>query len=156
MFRRAFGAPIHRGAMRPGPPGVFHDKRRDLFGTLFAALAGFPAASAAAELVFEGGGQRMEAEVIDAAPMLRQAQVVLKFRLSEEASVAFGDFTGALLGQDLTISLCNQVLVEAVVQSRIDSGQGVITMIDDTTAEDMAAVLRGEADCSLLEPPLGN
>ena len=47
-------------------------------------------------------------------------------------------------------------LVEAIVQSRIDSGQGVITMIDDTTAEDMAAVLRGEADCSLLEPPLGN
>ena len=98
----------------------------------------------------------MEAEVVDAAPMLRQAQLMLKFRLSDEAAVAFGEFTGAMLGQELTISLCNRVLVEAVVQSRIDSGQGLITMIDDATAEKMAAVLRGEADCSVLEPPLGN
>ncbi len=98
----------------------------------------------------------MTAEVVDATPMMRQAQLMLKFRLSEGSATAFGDFTGAMLGQELTISLCDQVLVEATVQSRIDSGQGLITMIDDVTAETMAAVLRGEADCSALEPPLGN
>lgn len=98
----------------------------------------------------------MEAEVIDAAPMLRHAQLMLKFRLSEDSTIAFGEFTEAMLGQELTVSLCDQVLVEVVVQTPIDSGQGLITVIDDQTAEKMAAILRGEADCSLLEPPLGN
>ena len=61
-----------------------------------------------------------------------------------------------MVGEEVTVSLCGQELVRTVVQGRIDSGQGLITMLDDTIAETMAAVLRGEADCSALEPPLGN
>ena len=109
-----------------------------------------------AELVFEGRDARMTAEVVDAAPMMRNAQVMLKFRLSEASTADFADFTDALIGEELSISLCDQVLVRTTVQERIASGHGLITMVDDDTAFVMAEVLRGEAECSALEPTLGN
>ncbi len=69
---------------------------------------------------------------------------VVNFRFKGKGAKTFEEFTGAHVGQYLTIILDNEVISSPVIQSRITGGQGQISgnfTID--SARDLAVLLRG-------------
>lgn len=115
----------------------------------FLALAAFPAV--AGNLTLSGPDQKLVAEIAEAEAIFMHGEPSLQFILTEPSSVAMGDLTGAMIGQTLTVSLCNIDLVEAVVRERI-SGRGLINMPSIEAAIAAAEVLTGETACDTLAP----
>lgn len=69
---------------------------------------------------------------------------VVNFRFKGKGAKTFEEFTGARVGQYLTIILDNEVISSPVIQSRITGGQGQISgnfTLD--SARDLAVLLRG-------------
>ncbi len=68
------------------------------------------------------------------------------FRLNREGAIKFGRFTGENIGRRIAIVLDHRVRSAPVVQSKIPSGEGRITGLqDDEEAGDLALVLRAGA-----------
>jgi SecD/SecF fusion protein len=68
------------------------------------------------------------------------------FRLNREGAIKFGRFTGENIGRRIAIVLDNKVRSAPAVQSKIPSGEGRITGLqDDEEAGDLALVLRAGA-----------
>jgi SecD/SecF fusion protein len=68
------------------------------------------------------------------------------FRLNREGAIKFGRFTGENIGRRIAIVLDHRVRSAPVVQSKIPSGEGRITGLnDDIEANDLAIVLRAGA-----------
>lgn len=103
-----------------------------------------------AGLVFEGGGQRLAAEIAEASPMFMHGAPSLSVRLNENSAAAFADLTEDLVGESLVVRLCGIDLVTAVVRERL-AGNAIINMPDIQHAVAVAEVLQGEADCRRLE-----
>ena len=106
--------------------------------------------AAAAELVFHGGEQRLEAEVAEASAVFVHGAPSVSIQLREGSAAAFADLTEAMVGEVLAVSLCGHELVRAVVRERI-SGQAIINMPEIGHAVAVTEVLLGEADCDQLE-----
>ncbi len=86
------------------------------------------------------------AEVAEAEAIFLQGLPSVQFRLTEASGAAMAELTGRIVGEKLTVSICDRELVSAVVRERIE-GVGVISLPDIETAMETAALLRGEGDC---------
>ncbi len=74
----------------------------------------------------------------------RAGQAVVNFRFKGKGAKTFEEFTGAHVGQYLTIILDNEVISSPQIQSRITGGQGQITgNFTIESARDLAVLLRG-------------
>ncbi|WP_333711980.1 SecDF P1 head subdomain-containing protein [Yoonia sp.] len=70
----------------------------------------------------------------------------LSFRLAPAASRDFADLTAGAIGQLMTLTVCGEVLVEAVIRERLE-GRGYVAF--DTLAEAhwYASRMTGETPC---------
>lgn len=104
-----------------------------------------------ADLVFEGGGERL------IVPGERLADVVatrepggtaaVRFRLASEDAEAFYALTGRLVGQPLSVVVCGEELIRPIVREPIAGGVGIVTQDSLPEALALAAQLTGEAPC---------
>ena len=96
------------------------------FITLFSSQT-----ATAADLIFEGGGQRMVVsgdtipfvELLDLGEGLARVDLVL----SPDDRQRFADLTRDLIGEQLTVSVCGIVVAEPHVMDAITGGQIAIT-----------------------------
>lgn len=103
----------------------------------------------AAEIVFEGDGERLviQGEALkDVAPYAIEGGHSIIFRLSEEDGAAFGALTDKLIGRVLTMSICGEVVAEPLVRDRL-SGSGIVPLPDAETAVAYTAALKGDTSC---------
>ncbi len=107
----------------------------------------------ARQIVFEGGGERMVvpgSDLVEVAPYFLNPGHALIFKLNDTDAALFADLTERLIGQPLSVSVCDQELARPVVQDRLQGGSGIVPVVSVEVAVAMAAALRGEADC----PPI--
>lgn len=109
------------------------------------------APAAAADLKLSAAGETLIVEVAGAETVFRHGKPSLQLALTEGASAAMADLTGRMIGQDLTVSLCDRDLVRATVRARI-SGRGIIDMPTAEAAMVVARVLVDDAGCDTLAP----
>jgi preprotein translocase subunit SecD len=105
----------------------------------------------AADLVFEGGEQRLEAEIAEASPVYKHGAASISVRLRASSAAAFAKLTTSMVGEQLVVSLCGNELLRPVVREPLVGGQAIINMPDIQHAIAVAEVLQGEADCDRLE-----
>ena len=105
----------------------------------------------AAELVLSGPDETLTAEVEMAVPVFMHGKPSVEFLLTPEAGEAMADLTARMVGQDLTVLLCERELVRATVRERI-TGRGRINMPSPEAATAVADVMTGDAGCEALEP----
>ena len=86
------------------------------------------------------------ADFADAQPQFGDQGPGLSFLLAPDASKAFANLTEASIGQTLSMIVCGEVLIEAVIQSRLE-GRGAIAMDSLSEATWFAARMRGDAPC---------
>lgn len=116
----------------------------------------FPIAGWAEPLVFEGGGQRLELEVLETEAVFMHGVPSLQIALDEKGAEAISDLTGSMIGERLSVSLCGTVLIEATIHERIDSGRAMVNMPNIETAMAAADVMEGDANCADLETKTGD
>lgn len=75
------------------------------------------------------------------------SQPIVSFQFKGKGAKAFEEFTGAHVGQYLTIVLDNEVISSPVIRDRISGGRGQISggFRDLSEARDLAVLLRGGA-----------
>ena len=100
--------------------------------------------------MFEGGGQRLEAEIAEAAPVFMNGAASVSVRLSANSAAAFAKLTAKMVGKQLVVSLCGNELLRPVVREPLVSGSAIINMPDIQHATAVAKVLQGEANCDEL------
>lgn len=148
IFRYGHASPPNQGHC-PRTPGVF-DPVRTKIGIL-AALVLWAYPAVAADLSFEGSGQRLEAKIAQAAPVFVHGAASVSVRLNANSAAAFAKLTAKMVGEQLVVSLCGSELLRAVVREPLVSGQAIINMPDIQHASAVAKVLQGEANCDELE-----
>lgn len=85
-------------------------------------------------------------DMADAAPLFGAQGPGLAFRLRPEAARAFGELTEASIGQVMSLHVCGDLLIEAVVQMRmVGNGQVALDSLGD--ANWYAARMRGDEPC---------
>ncbi|NNE81677.1 MAG: hypothetical protein HKN18_15530 [Silicimonas sp.] len=116
---------------------------------LLALLFALPAS--AADLVFEGGGERLvvpgERLVEISAARDYNGNDVVEFLFAPKDAAALHDLTKTLLGQQLDVVVCGEVLIRPTIMEPIAGGRGQISMPDQEAAQALAARLQGDADC---------
>ena len=122
---------------------------RSLYMTLVFLL--FSNAAIAADLVFRSDETLLAVSPANVEAVVMHGQPSLQFRLTDTDSVAFENLTGDNIGNVLVVSLCDRVLVEAVVQERL-SGVGILNVSSIEASLAASEVLRGEKSCSALDP----
>ena len=110
-----------------------------------------PALSAAEPLVLRDGAAPLSVAVAEAAPVVTSGQPGVEFVLALDAGRAMAEKTGAMIGDELVITVCDIELVRAAVQGRI-AGRGTIRLPTVEASEALAEVLRGDAGCEALAP----
>ncbi len=105
----------------------------------------------AADLVFEGGGERMvvpgERLVGVTASLDYNGRDVVEFAFGPEDTKAFHQLTQKLLGEYLDVSVCGEVLVSPMILEPIEGGRGIISASSRDMAVDLAERLQGDAAC---------
>lgn len=117
-----------------------------------AAWAFLTSTGLAADLVFDGGGERMAVpgERLGGVAVTRDhagGGYAVEFRLGQEDAVAFHALTRKLIGEPLSVIVCSEELIRPVVREPIAGGAGIITMDSFTDAALLTARLKGEAPC---------
>ncbi len=111
----------------------------------------------AADLIFEGGGERMIVagdRIPDIALTTdHMGGPAVQFRLSKEDGADFHQLTRKLVGQEMAVIVCDEVLIRPRVMQPLSGGAGLITMPSREAALLLIERLRGEAPC---EGPLGS
>ncbi len=82
----------------------------------------------------------------DAAPQFGGEGAGLSFILAPAASKAFADLTESSVGQMMTLTICGDVLVEAVIRGRLE-GRGYVALDSLGDANWYASRMTGEAPC---------
>lgn len=85
-------------------------------------------------------------DVEDAAPQFGGEGAGLSFILAPAASKAFADLTEQSLGQVMTLTVCGDVLVEAVIRERLE-GRGYVALDSLGDATWYASRMTGDAPC---------
>ena len=85
-------------------------------------------------------------DVEDAAPQFGGEGAGLSFILAPAASEAFADLTERSVGQLMTLAVCGDVLVEAVIRERLE-GRGYLALDSLAEAHWYASRMTGEAPC---------
>ena len=114
-------------------------------------LGAIPSTLWAEPLVFEGGSQRLELVAENAEAIFMHGVASVQFGVDAEGAAAMSALTGAMIGETLTISLCGQVLVEAVVRERITGGRSIVNLPNIETATLAATVMTDDRTCADLE-----
>jgi preprotein translocase subunit SecD len=86
-------------------------------------------------------GDQLDVNSVSAA-LDQNNQPIVQFAFSGNAKSAFGTYTGSHIGQYLTITLDNQVIESAVIQSEIDGPGQISGLPDIATAQNLASYLR--------------
>ncbi|NNJ67767.1 MAG: hypothetical protein HKP54_06975 [Boseongicola sp.] len=73
----------------------------------------------------------------------------MQFELDALSSTAFSNLTAGIVGETLTISLCNRPLLEVIVRERLD-GRGILNLPTIEAAIAVTHVVEGKADCASL------
>ncbi len=110
-----------------------------------------PVFGAAEPLVFSHEGTQGTFEVAEATAAVARGQPVVQFALTPAAGAAMAEMTGRLIGESVTVTLCDIELLRAVLRARI-AGRGVITLSSVEASMAVADVLRGDAGCEALAP----
>ena len=85
-------------------------------------------------------------QVEEAAPQFGCNGAGLRFVLAPEASSAFADLTERAVGQMMTLTVCGDVLVEAVIRGRLE-GRGYVALDSLGEATWYAARMTGKEPC---------
>ena len=91
-------------------------------------------------------------DVEDAAPQFGGEGAGLSFILAPAASKDFADLTENSVGQMMTLTVCGDVLVEAVIRGRLE-GRGYVALDSLRDATWYAPRMTGDAPC---DGPRGN
>ena len=136
-----------RGSAPPDLPGIFSPKRMACLSA-FCFCLGASAGSALAQtdLVFESLKARLELSVARIEPVFMHGQPSVQFELDDPSTSAFAALTGEMIGQTLTVSLCDHDLSEVVVRERLE-GRGIIKLPTIEAAIAVADVVQGTAEC---------
>ena len=94
---------------------------------LFALAMAFPAGAGAEPLILAGNGEEIEVEVAEVEPVFMHGRPSLHVLLTDRSGTAMADLTGAMIGERLTVSLCDRDLLRAVVRERLE-GRAIINM----------------------------
>lgn len=106
-----------------------------------------PSQDGGEELLYEDvalGGESL----VDAQPSFdaQRSMPVVSFKFDTRGAIAFGQITGANVGQRFAIVLDNQVITAPVIQQPITGGSGQISgSFTTATANDLAVLLRAGA-----------
>ena len=123
--------------------------RAGVFILSAALMAAF--AAPAADLVFEGGGERMAVpgERLDLIVVARDTQgaPAVQFRMSDADAKAFHQLTRKTLGRELSVVVCDEVLLRPIVREPIANGGGIIAVGTTTEAMTLRDRLSGEEAC---------
>ena len=85
-------------------------------------------------------------DITDAAPQFGETGAGLNFILAPTAAKAFADLTGDSIGQMMTLTICGDILVEAVIRDRLE-GRGYVALDSLGDATWYASRMTGEASC---------
>jgi preprotein translocase subunit SecD len=99
--------------------------------------------------VFRTGSEALAmgpGDVTEASPQFGEDGAGLRFRLSPEAGAVFSDLTGRSIGKELTLFVCDTLLVSAVVRDRLD-GNGYVALESLGSAVFYASRMTGEKPC---------
>lgn len=120
-----------------------------LVALIFAALPGPARADEPVVARFMAGDEDLAlaaSDFADAAPMFFETGPGLFFQLSTEAEARFADLTGRGIGTRMSFHICEEPVVEAIIQGRL-SGRGQVAVADEAQAMRYARILRGEIPC---------
>lgn len=89
----------------------------------------------------------MDGSMVELAGVaMEDGEYVIQFQLNDEGAAIFADKTAQYLGQNLTIYLDDQVLIDATVQSVITGGSGIINGMGSLErAQNVAAQIQSGA-----------
>ena len=161
MFRRRKAALTRR--RRKLSPGTSFDWTCTsiVLGTICIAIAANP--STANELVLDGGGPPVRAEIVfegwgeqltvkgsDLANVITELSEtetpIIYFELNDTDAAAFSDMTARMIGIGLAVSICGMEVSRPIVRDRL-SGRGQIPIDDPALAVALVDALTGQAPC---------
>jgi preprotein translocase subunit SecD len=99
--------------------------------------------------VFRTGSEALAmspCDISEASPQFGEDGAGLSFRLSPDAGAAFSELTGRAVGEELSLYVCDTLLVAAVVRDRLD-GNGYVALESLGSAVFYAARMTGEKPC---------
>lgn len=108
------------------------------------ALSSSVVAQDVADLVFEGGGERLVVR-LDALDGMSRRDDTLYLRLSRESSAQFASLSERLIGRTLALTWCDVVLATPRVTAPIRGGVIVVTARDRVREAMLAAWSNGGA-----------
>jgi len=150
MFPRLTAAIHRRGSAPPDLPGIFLPKRMISIAAACCLLLGLPSAVLSqTNLVFQTDEAHLEVIAEKIEPIFMQGQPSVQFELDALSSTAFSNLTAGIVGETLTISLCNRPLLEVIVRERLD-GRGILNLPTIEAAIAVTDVVQGKADCASL------
>lgn len=106
-------------------------------------------------LAFSAPDETLLAEPVDiynAEDYESPAGPIVFVLLTDVFGAAFEIFTQNHIGEAISVRLCDRELMRPTLQAPIPTGQVVINASSIEAAATMAALLRGETDCSALNP----
>ena len=115
-----------------------------------ALVALFLALPAAAEnLSLSAGTTTLLVEVDQIAPVFMHGRPSVQLSLTDTSGLAMADLTESMIGEMLTVSLCDVPLLQAVVRARLE-GRAIINMPSIESAIAVTEVVNGETTCADL------
>ncbi|MBT8409003.1 MAG: hypothetical protein KJN93_05205 [Alphaproteobacteria bacterium] len=92
------------------------------------------------------------ADIYNAEAYENAAGPIVYVLLTDVFGAAFEIFTQNHIGEAISVRLCDRELMRPTLQAPIPTGQVVINAGSIEAADNLAALLRGETDCSALNP----